>query len=220
MMNSMSSFLLLLFAVGCSSTDLSSNADERNDTALNEEQADSDTDVQSTDAPPAYWSISGSWNQDSGQIQTESVSLELSFWSDSRELLCAFTVGATVVSDLYEVRPDPALYSWWNLGLKYPVDNGSCPWRIPDLDGDEVALKLGFGAYDNRLDGALTASGIDPLGSSTFGLFMNPTPTDNALTIFGVAGTEAQYTNEEPISEEHPVKDGTYILTALYLLPY
>lgn len=219
-MNPKSLFLLLLFAFGCSSTDLSGNADKWNDTALNEEKEDADTDVQSTDTPPNYWSISGSWVQNSSQIQTESVNLELSFWSDSRDLLCAFEVGATVVSDLYEVRPDPALYTWWNLGLKYPVDNGSCPWRIPDLDGDEVALKLGFGAYDNRLDGALTALGIDPLGSSTFGLFMNSPTTDNALTIFGVAGTEAQYTNEEPISEERPVTDGTYILTALYLLPY
>jgi len=211
---------LSLSTFGCSATEFGSDENSPDDTGPKDQITESDTDVLPTDSPPQFWSISGSWNQEGGEIQTESISLELSFWARPRDLVCTYAVGVTVVSERYEVRPDSALYSWWSLSLKNPVDDGECPWRLPISDGDDVVLALGFGAYDSRLDGALNASGVDPTGSSTFGLFMSEPNTDNVLTIFGVAGTEAQYTSVEPVSEETPVADGTYLLTALYLLPY
>ena len=218
--NTITGFVLTL-TLGCgSSSDFAQFNDSPNDTGDDDNGTEMDTDTLPADSSPEYWSIAGTWTQVDGQLQTDSVALDLYFWTESLDLLCTFTIGAAFASNQYESRPDTELYSWWNIGIKYPADNGDCPWRIPESDQEQMSVQLGFGPYDSRLDGAMTASGYDPSASSPFGLFIVQPSNSQVLTVFGIAGTEEQYYQESQMSEEGPVADGTYLLTALYLLPY
>jgi hypothetical protein len=187
------------------------------------DDTENDTGEQLENSRPRYWSLGGQWSIESGQIISETSSLSLSFWLNDTDY-CFYTMKISGVDDAYETRPDETLHSWWSLNLEYPtVPESDCDWSLTEIGaGDDLqaSLNVGFGPYDDRLSGALGANGTDPENSSTFGLYLtNPTDPEQLL-IFGVAGTAEQYNSSDVSDTDVVVKDGVYVLTALYLFPY
>ena len=93
-------FILSLFVACGATSDFAGFNDSNADTGNDNSATEMDTDTAPEDTSPDYWSIAGTWAQFDGQPQSDSISLDLYFWTESLDLLCTFTIGATSVSDL------------------------------------------------------------------------------------------------------------------------
>ena len=179
------------------------------------------TDVDESDTP-VYWSLSGSLSIENGEVMVAESSLDLTFWN-SEDTQCTYAVTLNNAIQAFNLRPDPNLYGWWGLEFSYPGSQIDCPWTLKGIQGDTDAIStlyLGIGPFDSRLEGALSASGVDPNNSSTHALFLKAPQDTESLLVFGVAGTEAQYTQPDGFEASNPLQSETYRLTALYLFPY
>lgn len=216
------SSILLFSLLGC--TDFALNTGNDSTDSLSEQdtaQDTGDTD-QTNDISPKFWSISGVWTLRDGLVSSRDSNLSISYWFNDVDF-CEYEVTEIDAANEFANRPDDALLTWWNITFLYPDQKQECDWSITGADsGDSgyAELNIGFGPYDERLSGALGASGIDPQNSSTFGLYLSEPKSPDNLLIFGVVGTDAQYTGPGEFNPDDPIPDGSYLLTALYLLPY
>ena len=215
--------ILLVLTMACAS-ELSSNG-KSDDVDTASEMLDTDdsegTDINENDNP-TYWSLDGAWQIDEGTIVLAGSTLELSFWS-SEDSKCSYFVEIDDAQSAFDLRPDPSLFGWWTISFTYTTDKVDCDWTIKGEKSDIDALKtlhIGIGPFDKRLESALSASGTDPNNSSTHALFIADPQNLSNLLVFGVAGTEAQYTDLNGFDNGNPLQSDTYLLTALYLFPY
>jgi hypothetical protein len=208
----------LAFALGCSPSNRfnsSLNDFDTGDTSVdNSGEGGEDTAIH---ARPQFWTFDGTIELLDGQIRPEMSSISLTFWfSDNGS--CSTTLQLLETEAQWDARPDPTLFGWWTVRFSTPDFRPECDW---DITGDrQEAIRLGFGPFDPRLTGALTASGLTTATSSTFGLYLADPKVETHLFILGVAGTEAQFSGPDGFDIDNPLADATYRLASLYRLPF
>lgn len=210
----------LLGLVGCRAasdfSDTDANGGDPRDTANGVD----DTNADSSEEPVAarYWSLDGVVAVVDGAIDASSSDLRVDLWESGASVCQAqgdtassATGSAVLVSGSALATPpsDVPLWSWWTLSLA--EGEAPCADALPVSE-----LSLGFGAYDARLDPAADASGLGDGVNTLLGAYLLPR-TDGPVWVFGVAGTEAQWSGEAPPASVVP--DGIYRIQTLYLLP-
>lgn len=213
--------ICLLVACAAPNSLLDRNADKETGSPPDTAEDLDETDINENDAP-TYWSVDGSLRIEQGDIVLNDSFVTLHFWKPD-EKQCSVSLTLTDTQPIFELRPDPTLYGWWGISFTYPEPPNDCPWKLKGAETDTTpvsTLYLGIGPFDSRLDGALSASGINPNESSTHALFLSDPKDSDSLLVFGVAGTESQYTSTDGFEVSNPLQSATYRLTALYLFPY
>jgi len=215
-------FVPIIILLGCADNAMQGVFRDADTGAPGDSDDNNETGNESTNSQPLYWSIEGQWQVLDGQVIPETSTLEVSFWVSEVES-CSYPVQIIDVADSLAQSPDENLIGWYTLQFEYPVFDESCDWTIKNADSDtdgQGALSMGMGPFDVRLEGALSAAGIAPDQSSTYGLYLADPQNPSSLLVFGVIGTEAQYSTVDAIDSTNPLPDDTYHLTALYLFPY
>lgn len=155
----------------------------------------------------AYWTVTGSVDFGAGVVIDAVSALVITQFDVDQDELCAFPAG--VPQDAPDWRSDEVeLYGWWKVDLRDGV--AGCRW-----DGD-ATLTLGLGPVDDALSPAIAANG---LGTATaYGLYAQN--GDAAVVyVFGLAGTESDFSGGTTPVEVSPLPDGNYELRGLHLLP-
>lgn len=197
---------------------------------------DTDSDTEADPDPgyegPSFWRIDGSLRIEAGQLVSDGTVLEVVFTDAEGDTWTASEDGvSTCVLQAVQVADGPAdaldgepLLGWWQIDTVDQSDETLlCPWPLPTpetaFDTEHTPLVLGLGPFDSRLSPALQSAGFER-GLDLYSLYMlHPAPQGDAIYVFGVAGTEAQYAGEETTVDAVPLPDGTYDLTTLVLLP-
>jgi hypothetical protein len=207
----LSVFLALLTA--CS--EYAPGMDESMDLDDSDFPADNNGDTGDSDdhqETPTLFAIEGSLTVASGEVTQ--TALEVSFWTADSTHVCTQALASDLATPETLNDPSLAMYGWWEFTFSdaLPTDTGvpvrtECPWPNPS------PVLLGIGEPDTRLYAAATAAGLPSDTTNALYLGINQT-----VFVYGLAGTEDQFTGVSTVIETSPVPDGTYRLEALHLL--
>lgn len=148
-----------------------------------------------------------------GNIVPAQSSLEITLFADDLELCTAgIVIEASLPSTVDD--PDVTASSWWELELapSTTADALSCGAPVP------ATLGLGAAPYDPQLASAADSAGFEDDGSALYSALAQ-FPAGDAVYLFGVMGTDAQFDGMSSDDPSAQVEDGTYTLSTLYLLP-
>jgi hypothetical protein len=148
-----------------------------------------------------------------GNIIAEQSSLEITLFNGDFELC---TADVFIQAAELSVVDDPSVVasSWWTLSLA-PGDTDAalnCDAPVPST------LGLGAAPYDPQLASAADSAGFEDDGSTLYSALAQ-LGTGEAVYLYGVLGTDAQFDGMSADDPAAQVEDGTYTLSTLYLLP-
>lgn len=219
--------LSLAAASACSTYDLTneSNDTEIDPTDTGTDVVDPDTDGDDEAPQPEYWRLDGTFTIAAGEIVPESSVLHVDYWAggvslcsnqaeDTATDAAVSGTDVVVVSAASAASPEdlPLLGLWM---VQLTEGETPCPRPIPT-----EPIYLGVGPIDARLYPAMAAEGFaDPAaeGATLYSAYAGEDP--GAMSLYGLAGTEAQYAGTDAAVTVGPVADGVYRISSLHLLP-
>lgn len=202
------SLLLLLAAplAGCADYALENKSSEDAESDEGGDVGDSDDADTGLEEPvPDGWFPDATYGLAAGVPVADGASLSVVYAdSTSGDIACsaALDPAGLVAGE----SPDEAIWAWWE-GPVTTLDS-ACE-GLPDT------LGLGIGELHPDVRARVGADGLDDVADSLFGAYVRVNGED--LWAFGYAGTAADLAGDDPAASPPP--DGTYTLTALYLLP-
>lgn len=202
------SLLLLLAAslAGCADYALEKGAPQDAEADEGGDADDSDhADTGSDEAAPNGWYPDATFGLVSGGPVADGASITVVYGdSASGDVTCVASLDPSplVAGD----PPDETIWAWWE-GPVTTLDTA--------CDGQPDTLGLGIGELHPDVRARLGAAGLDDVADSLFGAFVRVNGED--LWAFGYAGTDADLGGDDAAA--NPPPDGTYTLSALYLLP-
>lgn len=198
--------------VGCSASGKYDAASDASSAPSPTTSGDDDDDGTTTPIPtegPRWRTLEGVVQVAAGALDPAGTLLGASYYLDDLTQLCEAEWAVEAVASPPAPEGEPLLV-WWELTLG-PA-SGTCPGHV----AQPLSITFGLGAYDPRLDVALTAHGLD--GADGYGLYVAD-PASDEVWIVGVAGTTEQLAGRAGPSAEPPLADGEYELVPLILAP-
>ncbi|MFT6142319.1 MAG: hypothetical protein ACJAZO_001834 [Myxococcota bacterium] len=158
-------------------------------------------------------SLEGMLTISDGNIVAEQSSLQITLFAGDVELCTADIV---VQASELSVVDDPSVTtsSWWTLALAQSDTAAAldCDAPVP------TTLGLGAAPYDAQLAPAADDAGFEDDGSALYSALAQ-FGAGEAVYLFGVLGTDAQFDGTAAGDPATQAEDGMYTLSTLYLLP-
>ena len=210
--------LTLLLLTGCSESkmDLAGAEDMASGDSFVDTGYASD-DALPPEEQPVYWMLSGTLQVSSGAVIADQSTLSATVVGTADTELCVDDV-MVLQADTVDELPEPELEGWW--GVTVLEDPESCLMSF-DLFGEDDSFFLGVGPLHPEIR-AVMASDPELLDVSegTLHSVYASFQEDGPLWVFGVAGTDADFSGDVEATIPGEVSDGRWSFHALYGFPF
>lgn len=199
---------VLAIAIGCSSYGL---RDAANSSTPDEDTGSYDQDT-GTYVPEAdFWWLEATVAITEGQADADQTSLLASMVSETAEGIETCTddeIEIVTIDD--EALPDDSLVTWWEIAV---IAGDKC--KDQPYQG---FVQLGVGPMHPEIGVRLAEAGYDPsLAETLNGAYFRG--KDDAIWVYGVAGTDRAYKGHGVAAKEAPLKDGDWKLDPIFSFP-
>ncbi len=194
-------------------------ADQLDDTGPGGTDTDDTDPDDSGESAPTWWALSGQLDIIDGQVSKAGSELVLSIVGDDLIEDPALCESAPeILSAMPAVADDDLeIWGWWTVTF---ADEGFPDCAPQSFVSTHQTLTVGIGQLDPLLNPALDADGLDytVAAQTVYGLYVQE-HADGPVFIFGISGTQQNFSGDAGTVTAGPLPDGQYTLKTLHLLP-